>query len=171
MVAEAQVRNQQPATLYRRSACDAVGPLEERAWYFLDFEFTVRLAGVGGGIRVPEPLATYRIHPGGKSTGDPVMKAKDALRCADEFMTSELVPEPLRPYARQGRAALCRTAGENFYAALELGPARRAYLRAAALAPGAPPPSALKSFLPAPLVRELRARRLARARPVRDRGR
>jgi glycosyltransferase involved in cell wall biosynthesis len=171
MVAEAQVRNQQPATLYRRSACDAVGPLEERAWYFLDFEFTVRLAGVGGGDHLPEPLATYRIHPGGKSTGQPVLKARDALRCADEFMTTELVPEPLRAYTRSGRAALCRMAGQSFYAALELGQARRAYLRAAALAPRALPPSALKTFLPTLVVRRLRARRLARVRPVRDRAR
>jgi glycosyltransferase involved in cell wall biosynthesis len=171
MVAEAQVRNQQPATLYRRSACDAVGPLEERAWYFLDFEFTVRLAGVGGGVHLPEPLATYRIHPGGKSTGQPALKARDALRCAEEFMTTELVPEPLRAYTRSGRAALCRMAGQSFYAALELGQARRAYLRAAALAPRALPPSALKTFLPTLVVRRLRARRLARVRPVRDRAR
>ena len=171
MVGEAQVRNQQPATLYRRSACDAVGPLDERAWYFLDFEFTVRLAGEGGGVHLPEPLATYRIHPGGKSTGQPVLKARDALRCADEFMATELVPEALRAYTRPGRAALCRMAGQNFYAALELGQARRAYLRAAALVPRALPPSALKTFLPTPLVRELRARRLGQARPARDRAR
>jgi glycosyltransferase involved in cell wall biosynthesis len=171
MVAEAQVRNQQPATLYRRSAADAVGPLNERAWYFLDFEFTVRLAGVGNGVHVPEPLATYRIHPAGKSTGHPLRKAEDALRCADEFLTSELVPEPLRAYARSGRAALCRTAGQNFYAAEELGRARRAYARAAELAPREVPSSALKSFLPGPVVRRLRARRLERARRVRDPGR
>jgi glycosyltransferase involved in cell wall biosynthesis len=171
MVRTAQVPNQQPASMYRRRAWEAAGPLDERAWYFLDFEFTVRLAGIGGGVHIPEPLATYRIHAAGKSTGQPVLKAKDALRCADEFMTTELVPEPLRPHTRAGRAALFRTAGQNFYAALELGPARRAYLRAARLAPRALPPGALKSFLPRPLVRRLRARRLGLARPARDRGR
>jgi glycosyltransferase involved in cell wall biosynthesis len=171
MVRTAQVPNQQPATLYRRSAWEAAGPLDERAWYYLDYELTVRLAGVGGGIRIPEQLATYRIHPDGKSTGRPVLKAEDALRCADEFMTSNLVPEPLRVEARAGRAALHRVAGQSFYAALELGQARRAYLRAAALAPRALPPSALKTFLPTLVVRRLRARRLARVRPVRDRAR
>jgi glycosyltransferase involved in cell wall biosynthesis len=170
MVREAQVRNQQPATLYRRSAWEAAGPLDELAWYYLDYEFTVRLAGVGSGIHIPEPLATYRIHPDGKSTGRPVLKAEDALRCADEFMTSELVPEPLRVEARAGRGALYRVAAQNFYAALELGRARRAYLHAAALAPRAIPSSAMKSLLPRPLVRRLRARRLGPARPARDRA-
>jgi GT2 family glycosyltransferase len=171
MVRTAQVPNQQPATLYRRSAWEAAGPLDERAWYFLDYEFTVRLAGLGTGMHIPEPIATYRIHPDGKSTGRPMLKAQDALRCADEFMATELVPEALRAYTRPGRAALCRIAGQNFYAALELGQARRAYLRAAALVPRALPPSALKTFLPTPLVRELRARRLGQARPARDRAR
>jgi glycosyltransferase involved in cell wall biosynthesis len=168
MVRTAQVPNQQPATLYTRRGWEAAGPLDEDAWYYLDFQLTVRLAGAGSGVHVPEPLATYRIHAAGKSTGRPVQKAEDALRCADEFMTSELVPEPLRAEARAGRAALYRVAAQNFYAALELGRARRTYLRAAALAPRAVQASALKSFLPSPLVRRLRARRVGQARPARD---
>jgi glycosyltransferase involved in cell wall biosynthesis len=162
MVREAQVRNQQPASLYRRRGWEAAGPLNELAWYYLDYEFTVRLAGVGPGAHVPETLATYRIHGSGKSTGDPVWKAKDAIRCAESFMTSDLVPPELRPHARAGRAALHRIAAENFYAALELGAARRAYARAAALAPGAITPKAAKTLLPRGIVRRLRERRVAR---------
>jgi GT2 family glycosyltransferase len=165
MVREAQVRNQQPATLYRRRGWEAAGPLDTRAWYYLDFEFTVRLAGVGSGKYVPEPLATYRIHPAGKSTGEPVRKAEDALRCAEDFMTSDRVPTSLRAHAREGRAALYCLAGQNFYAALELGRARHAYFRAAALAPRALAPytkRAAKSLLPQRVVRTMRARRLAK---------
>ena len=162
MVREAQVRNQQPASLYARRGWEAAGPLDEDAWYYLDFQFTVRLAGVGGGVHVPEPLATYRIHAGGKSTGEPRRKADDAARCAERFMTSDLVPEELRPYARAGRAALWRIAAENYHMALELPKARRAYLHAARLAPRAVSPAvAAKSFLPTPVVRRLRARRVA----------
>jgi glycosyltransferase involved in cell wall biosynthesis len=168
MVRTAQVPNQQPATLYTRRGWELAGPLDEDAWYYLDFQFTVRLAGVGGGAHVPGTLATYRIHAGGKSTGQPVRKAQDAIRCADRFMTSDLVPDALRPYAREGRAALYRRAGESFYAALELGAARRCYARSVTLAPRLVSARSLltagKSWLPRPLVRRLRARRVARLR-------
>jgi GT2 family glycosyltransferase len=167
MVREAQVPNQQPATLYTRRGWEAAGPLDEDAWYYLDFQLCVRLAGAGAGVHLREPLATYRIHPGGKSTGNPVRKAEDALRCADRFMTGPLVPAALRPYAREGRASLHRIAGENFYAALELARARRAYLGAARLAPRMlSPASAAKSLLPRAVVRTLRARRVGSAQVV-----
>ena len=163
MVRDAQVPNQQPATLYTRRGFELAGPLDEEAWYYLDFQLTVRLAGAGRGIHVPEPLATYRIHPEGKSTGQPARKAADAVRCAERFMTSADVPEELRPFARKGRASLYRIAGANYYAALELNRARAAYVRAAALDPRRLPlGSAGKSFLPRPLVRRLRAHRVSR---------
>jgi glycosyltransferase involved in cell wall biosynthesis len=157
MVRHAQVPNQQPATLYTRRGWEEAGPLDEEAWYYLDLQFTIRLAGAGDGMHVSEPLATYRIHPAGKSTGRPARKAEDALRCAERFMTTDLVPGALRPYTREGRASLYRIAGDNFYAALELGRARRAYFKARE------PARLAKSMLPRPVVRRLRARRLERA--------
>jgi glycosyltransferase involved in cell wall biosynthesis len=163
MVRNAQVPNQQPASLYTRRGWDAAGPLDEDAWYYLDFQLTVRLAGVGGGRHLPEPVATFRIHGGGKSSAPSSRKAEDAIRCAEHFMTCDRVPEALRPYAREGRASLYRLAGDNFYATLDLGRARRCHLRAAALAPRRLSIAAAgKSCLPKPLVRRLRARRLAR---------
>ena len=171
MVREGQVRNQQPASLYSRRGWERAGPLDEEAWFYLDFQFTVRLAGVGEGLYVPGCLATYRIHTDGKSIGYPAQKAQDAVRCADRFMTSDLVPGELRQRTGAGRAALYRSAGDGFYAALELRRSRLCYLRAAALAPRALSRETLgrtaKTFLPPSLVRRLRARRvagLARAR-------
>jgi glycosyltransferase involved in cell wall biosynthesis len=161
MLRTAQVPNQQPATLYTRRGWELAGPLDEEAWYYLDFQLTVRLAGIGPGVHVPEPLATYRIHTAGKSIGMPARKAADAIRCAERFMTSDEVPRELRPLAREGRAALYRIAGANYYAALELGRARAAYLRAVALAPRKVVLRRVaKSFLPRPVVRQLRARRV-----------
>jgi glycosyltransferase involved in cell wall biosynthesis len=169
MVRHAQVPNQQPASLYTRRGWEAAGPLDEDAWYYLDLQFTIRLAGVGEGVHVSEPVATYRIHPAGKSTGQPLRKAEDALRCADRFVASDLVPEALRPHTRAGRASLYRIAGDNFYAALELGRARRAYVRAAAVDLGSLQPARVaKSLLPRPLVRRLRARRVASELSDRD---
>jgi glycosyltransferase involved in cell wall biosynthesis len=165
MVRTAQVPNQQPASLYARRGWESAGPLDEDAWYYLDFEFAVRLAGAGRGAHIPETVATYRIHLGGKSTGFPVRKAEDAIRCADGFMAGPLVPEPLRPYAREGRATLYWRAGENFYAALELGRARRCFVRSFVIAPRTASRATLsataKSWLPRPVVRRLRARRVA----------
>jgi len=162
MVRNSQVPNKQPASLYTRRGWELAGPLDEEAWYYLDFQFTVRLAGVGEGVHISEPLATYRIHNEGKSTGKPAQKAADAIRCAERFMRSDEVPEELRPFTREGRASLYRIAGASYYAALELGRARRAYLRAVALAPRAVVLRRVgKSFLPRPLVRRLRARRVA----------
>jgi GT2 family glycosyltransferase len=158
MVRYAQVPNQQPATLYTRRGWEAAGPLDEDAWYYLDLQLTIRLAGVGHGVHVEQPLATYRIHSGGKSTGQPIRKAEDAVRCAERFMTSNFVPEPLRPHTPAGEASLYRIAGDNYYAALELRPARRAYLKARE------PARLAKAVLPRSFVRRLRARRLAFAR-------
>jgi glycosyltransferase involved in cell wall biosynthesis len=162
MVRHAQVPNQQPATIYTRRGWEAAGPLDEDAWYYLDLQLAIRLAAAGHGVHLNEPLATYRIHPEGKSTGEPVRKADDALRCAERFMTSDLVPEALRPYAREGRASLYRIAGDNYYAALELGPARRAYFKAIE------PVRLAKAWLPPLVVRQLRARRVERAARARD---
>ena len=162
MVRNAQVPNKQPATLYTRRGWELAGPLDEDAWYYLDFQLTVRLAGAGRGVHVPEPLASYRIHTESKSIGRPARKAADAVRCAERFMTSEAVPAELRPFAREGRASLYRIAGANYYAALELGRARAAYVRALALAPRRVLLRRVgKSFLPRPVVRRLRARRVA----------
>ncbi|MDX6478291.1 MAG: hypothetical protein QOG29_878 [Gaiellaceae bacterium] len=155
MVRTAQVPNQQPATLYARRAYEAAGPLDEDAWYYLDYQLTVRLAGIGRGVHVPEALATYRIHPAGKSTGQPVPKAVDAIRCADEFMTSASVPSELRPYTREGRATFYRRAGDLYAEAGLLWPARRCYARAALLAPRVLSRRTIKNALPPRLARRL----------------
>jgi len=162
MVRTAQVPNQQPATLYTRRAYEAAGPLDEDAWYYLDYQLTVRLTGIGRGVHVPEALATYRIHPAGKSTGQPVPKAVDAIRCADEFMTSALVPAELRPYAREGRATFYRRAGDLYSAAGQLWQARRCYARAGLLAPRVLTRRSIKNALPPRLAGRLTAWRTRR---------
>src|SRR5438067_7079536 len=47
----------QPATLWRREAWERFGPLDERGWYFFDFEFYLRFPPDRVG-RIPVPLAT-----------------------------------------------------------------------------------------------------------------
>lgn len=53
----------QPATLFRRTAVEAAGPLREDLKAAFDYEFFLRLWRQGGAARVPgEPLAAFRWH-------------------------------------------------------------------------------------------------------------
>jgi glycosyltransferase involved in cell wall biosynthesis len=137
----------QPGSLFRRRALQ---PFNERAYYFFDFEFVLGLPPEAV-RRIPVSLATYRVHSASKSAGAPSRKAHDYVRIADEVLGPE------------GRTSAYLAAGEYFYDALELGPARRYLLRAV---PRRPTPRSLsllaKSFLPRRLVVRLKERRAAR---------
>jgi glycosyltransferase involved in cell wall biosynthesis len=145
----------QPGSLFRRRAFELAGPFDERGYYFFDFEFVLRLAQAApGSVRaINERLATYRVHPGSKSAGAPAAKARDYVRFADEFLARSDLPG-----ADAGRRSAYLAAGEYFYDALELGPARRYLLRGLR-----PSPRALgllaRSFLPRALVVRAKAAR------------
>jgi glycosyltransferase involved in cell wall biosynthesis len=154
----------QPGSLFRRRALELAGPLDERAYYFFDFEFAIRLGAVGRAKRLRKPLATYRVHPDSKSVGAPLRKAVDYERVAEGFVPGPAFPERWRPLAGEAQAAAYLGAGEYFYAALELERSRRAFARALRLQPRyllqrRPRSLALKSLLPRPVVRGLRDRR------------
>ncbi len=155
----------QPSSMWRRSAWEQAGPFDERGYYFFDFELYLRLSVLGPVKRVERPWSTYREHPASKTVGDQVGKARDYLRFADSFLTSDRLPAELRPYAREGRARARVAAGNNLYGQLELGLARRCLWGALLIDPRAASPSlALKSLLPRFVVRRLRARRNAARR-------
>jgi glycosyltransferase involved in cell wall biosynthesis len=155
----------QPSSMWRRSAWEQAGPFDERGYYFFDFELYLRLSALGPVQRVERPWSTYREHPASKTVGDQVGKARDYLRFADSFLTSDRLPAELRPYAREGRARARVAAGNNLYGQLELGLARRCLWGALLIDPRAASPAlALKSLLPKPVVRRLRARRNAARR-------
>jgi glycosyltransferase involved in cell wall biosynthesis len=130
----------QPGSLFRRRAWELAGPFDVDAYYFFDFEFALRVARHGRLVRVPDLLATYRVHPESKSIGAPARKARDYARIAERLPPT-------------GRRTAHRRAAEYFYEALEPAAARRHAVLARA------PGLTLKTLLPAPLVRRLRARR------------
>src|SRR5262249_35657672 len=115
----------QPSSLWTRAAWEQAGPFDERGYYFFDFELYLRLSAVGPVERVPRPWSTYREHARSKSVGDQRGKARDYLRFADEFLTSDRLPAELRPYVREGRASARVAAANNLYGELELKVARR----------------------------------------------
>jgi glycosyltransferase involved in cell wall biosynthesis len=164
MVRQADNHVVQPSTLWRREAWDRFGPLNEDGWYFFDFEFFLRFPPERV-RRIPEPLSTYRIHSEAKSTGAAASRlARDHARLAETFFASDALPAAARAVAAEGRSNAYLLGAEFAYEGLDLARARRCALRGLALHPRhARSPRwvslALKSFLPRPAVRALRARR------------
>jgi hypothetical protein len=126
----------QPSSLFRRSAFEQVGPLNEQGYYFFDLELFLALGTVGKVRQLDgPPLSGYRLHPESKSIGAPLRKAADYVRVAEEYLPSARLPEEAKPFVREGRARALAGAAEYFYAGREYRRARLALLKAARLAP------------------------------------
>ncbi|MHB8643780.1 MAG: glycosyltransferase family 2 protein [Gaiellaceae bacterium] len=155
----------QPSSMWTRRAWELGGPFDERAYYYFDFEFYLRLSEHGSAKHVAKPWSTYRLHPTSKSEGDQRQKARDQLRFADAFLMSDRLPEHLRAYVREGRANARIAAANNIYRELELRDVRRWVWQAFVLRPHGASRLSLslagKSLLPKPVVRRLRERRRA----------
>lgn len=156
----------QPSSMWTRRAWREAGPFDPRGYYFFDFEFYLRLSTLGPVLRVGRPWSTYREHPASKTIGDQLGKARDYLRFADSFLTSDRLPAELRPYARRGRSTARVAAANNMYGELELGLARRWAWEALAIDPSNTSRLSLslafKTLLPRRLVAAMRSRRAAR---------
>jgi hypothetical protein len=114
----------QPGSLFRRRAWELAGPLNEQGHYLFDFEFALAVGRAGAVVPIPDRLALYRVHPDSKSGGGSLLKARDYVRFADEFLAGSGLPG-----ADQGRGSAYLAAGDYFYDAGELADARRALLR------------------------------------------
>jgi glycosyltransferase involved in cell wall biosynthesis len=132
----------QPGSLFRRHALE-IAPLNERGYYFFDFEFAIRLGVAGRVAYIPRTLAGYRLHPESKTVGAPLRKASDYVRLADEFFAAADFPPHLRDGARAGRATAYLAAGTYSYAGGDVLAARRQLVRGIALARGRVPPRKL----------------------------
>ena len=120
----------QPGSLFRRRAWEEAGPLNESGHYLFDFEFALAVARVGKVVRIPDRLAVYRVHPESKSGGGSLLKARDYVRFADEYLARSGLPG-----ADAGRGSAYLAAGDYFYDAGELGEARRYLARSLRLKP------------------------------------
>ena len=163
MVRSADNHVVQPSTMWRREAWERFGPLDERGWYFFDFEFFLQFPPERV-RRIPEPLSTYRIHPEAKSSGAYATRlARDHAWLADGFFASERLPAAARRYAREGRSSAYLLGAEFAYEGLDLGRARRYALTGLRLHPRHASARwlslAAKSMLPRRAVQGLRERR------------
>jgi hypothetical protein len=155
----------QPSSMWTRAAWNTAGPFDPRGYYFFDFELYLRLSVLGPVLRVQRPWSTYREHPDSKTIGDQLGKARDYLRFADAFLTSDRLPDELRQYARRGRSSARIAAATNMYGELELGLARRWAWEGLLVDPSnvtrRSASLALKTLLPRAVVARLRRRRHA----------
>lgn len=155
----------QPASIFSKQGWDAAGPLrEDRAWFF-DFEFFMKLSKVGTAKQINEPFATYRLHSTSKSVGDPLRRAVDLRRLAEELPRSDLFAGEYARLARRTRSGGYLAAGEDFYAGLEIGKARASLWKGLALYP----PNATRRKLALALKSLLPRFAIARLRPLRGR--
>ena len=120
----------QPGSLFRRRAWELAGPLNEDGHYLFDFEFALAVGRDGPVVPIPDRLALYRVHPESKSGGGSLLKARDYVRFADEFLAGSGLPG-----ADEGRGSAYLAAGDYFYDAGELAAARQALLRSLRLKP------------------------------------
>ena len=155
--------NPQPASLWSRPAWELAGPFDEGSWALFDTEFFLKAGHAGPVARVPETLATFRLHPRSKQLSSQIQMAEDCVRFADRFYRADNLPPALRSTARAGRASFYRRAALNFYSAGETARARRLFLRSLFLSPRGITRSQaqrlVRSLVPEGLVRRRRAGR------------
>jgi glycosyltransferase involved in cell wall biosynthesis len=166
MMRRCEDRIVQPGMLFRRSVWAEVGPLS--GYFALDFELVARIGMRGPAVRLERPLATYRLHPGSKSTSRPELSGADFIAMYDRFFARDDVTSEVRAVEAEARSQAYLTGGELLYAGLELRAARAAFLRAIRTDRRRLRPRTvvliLKTFLPAAAVTWLRGRRAASAK-------
>lgn len=118
-----------PGAFIRRRAIELAGGRDPSFRYVADFEFWLRVAMHGPFARIPQTLATFRVHPQSASVSDRgAQMAEEHIRLVDHVYSAPgLPPEALR-VKRQAYA------WANYAAAVTSGRSRRRaaryYLRA-----------------------------------------
>lgn len=126
-----------PGAFFRRQVVERLGGRDVRFRYVGDLEFWFRAALLGPFVRVPEALATFRVHGGSTSVAQQgAAMAAEHERLLDVFYARPDLPADLRAVEREARASASFVAGcccGRRALRLRLG----YYARALRLAPGA----------------------------------
>jgi uncharacterized coiled-coil protein SlyX len=117
-----------PGAIFRRGAVEQAGGWNPDYLYLGDFDFWLRLSGVGGFRRIPEPLACWRRHDGALTVANrgPDM-AFERIRLLDELYAGDVPAdlEEVRGEAYRNAFILAalvvapgaNSAGERYYVA------------------------------------------------------
>lgn len=87
----------QPGALWRRSAMEKVGLLNEDLRYSLDYEYWIRMALVGVAfMRLPEVLAQFRLSSESKTVGQTAEMALEQLEVLEKLISQPGIEEQLK---------------------------------------------------------------------------
>lgn len=82
-----------PGALFRRRVIDAVGGRDPDFRYVGDLEFWYRVGCIGNFLRVPEVLATFRVHPGSATVSQRGTRmAEEHVEVMDKLYAFALLP-------------------------------------------------------------------------------
>ena len=99
----------QPSAFIRRSVVETTGPLDDRHYYFMDWDYWLR-AGLNCRIAaIPEVLSTYRLHAESKTVSHARRYAPDLLTTYREFFARGDLPMEIRRLKRWALANVCFT--------------------------------------------------------------
>jgi glycosyltransferase involved in cell wall biosynthesis len=118
----------QPSSLFRRAAWAAAGPFDVSLDYLFDTVFFLKVSELMPAVRIPEPLATYRVHRDSKSGRIDEARIAEYTRFGDyPFERGSF--GGLNRQARARKGAYLRRAALMLAATNQRGRARRLFVR------------------------------------------
>lgn len=82
-----------PGAFFRRSAFETAGAWGAQYRQYGDYEFWLRIALEGGFVRVPEVLASFRVHPGSQSFSPTAhAAAEEPVRIMEAYFANPRLP-------------------------------------------------------------------------------
>jgi len=101
----------QPSAFIRREVFENVGPLNDKHYYFMDWDYWLRAGARHRIVYIPEVLSTYRLHAESKTVSRGLKYAADLEGMYREFFESGDVPETVRGRERLSMANMYFTSG------------------------------------------------------------
>ncbi len=101
-----------PGALFRRVVVEQLGGRTPKYRYVADFEFWLRAGLLGPFARVPQTLATFRVHPNSATVSQKgAAMAGEYARLVDEICSRPDLPAAVRKIRREARSSACYYAG------------------------------------------------------------
>lgn len=114
----------QPAVFIRRATWDAVGGVDERLHYFMDYDLWLRLGLVGPFARLPQAMACFRQYVGAKTYANP-RRWPEAFDLLNRFFARPDLPADIGSLQEPALARAHWLAAMDYLAAGETEPAQR----------------------------------------------
>ncbi len=125
----------QPAAFFRRDAMQRVGLLDEQLYYWMDWDYWIRIGLAGLKVaKIPRTLARCRLHRGSKTVGELIRPQEEMVAWVDRFF-SKPQPREMAAFERQSRSRALLSLGRQHFYAGQYTSARRAVFRGVSLYP------------------------------------